>query len=199
MNRSYSKIRHIQESNQRLEKRFLVEESTSNKNTLSEQTTTSFAAAFPSVNMLTSKDVRTQPFMGGNDNTNIIYLTKRDANGKPIPNTKFSYKLKGKYGFVPFNITLRKVTRDTTGKLFAEALPDSGLVRKAMQKLIGGKLCEDPKNMSKCPLTQDGWLKIVARPEQINSALTQLHQNKGSKATIELDGGVDVTLELIQP
>ena len=27
MNRSYSKIRHIQESNQRLEKRFLVEES----------------------------------------------------------------------------------------------------------------------------------------------------------------------------
>jgi hypothetical protein len=183
MNRSYSKIRHIQESNQRLEKRFLVEES---KNIISEQVT--FAAAFPSVNMLTSRDVKTQPLMGGNDGTNIIYLTKRDANGRPIPNTKFSYKLKGKYGFIPFNITLRKVSRDSAGKLFAEVLPDNGIVRKAMQKLIGKEF-----------LTQDGWLKIAAPPDKINAALVQLHQNKGSKAKLELDGGVDIVLELVQP
>jgi len=185
MNRSYSKIRHIQESNQRLEKRFLVEGS---KNIISEQVT--FAAAFPSVNMLTSRDVKTQPLMGGNDGTNIIYLTKRDANGRPIPNTKFSYKVKGKYGIIPFNITLRKVSRDSKGMLWAEGLPDNSLVRKAMQKLISKESGFK---------TEDGWLKIGAKPEQINAALAQLHQNKGSKATLELDGGVDITLELIQP
>jgi hypothetical protein len=187
MNRSYSKIRHIQESNQRLEKRFLVEES---KNIISEQVT--FGAVFPSVNMLTSRDVKTQPLMGGNDGTNIIYLTKRDANGKPIPNTKFSYKVKGKYGFmgIPFNITLRNVRRDSTGMLWAQGLPDNSVVRKAMQKLIGKESGF---------VTPDGWLKIGAKPEQINAALVQLHQNKGSKATLELDGGVDITLELIQP
>jgi hypothetical protein len=187
MNRSYSKIRHIQESNQRLEKRFLVEES---KNIISEQVT--FAAVFPSVNMLTSRDVKTQPLVGGNDGTNIIYLTKRDANGKPIPNTKFSYKVKGKYGFmgIPFNITLRNVRRDSAGMLWAQGLPDNSVVRKAMQKLIGKESGF---------VTEDGWLKIGATPQQINAALAELHQNKGSKATLKLDGGVDITLELIQP
>jgi len=99
-------------------------------------------------------------------------------------------KVKGKYGIIPFNITLRKVSRDSKGMLWAEGLPDNSLVRKAMQKLISKESGFK---------TEDGWLKIGAKPEQINAALAQLHQNKGSKATLELDGGVDITLELIQP
>jgi hypothetical protein len=57
-----------------------------------------------------------------------------------------------------------------------------------MQKLIGKEF-----------LTQDRWLKIAAPPDKINAALVQLHQNKGSKAKLELDGGVDIVLELVQP
>jgi hypothetical protein len=174
MNRSYSKIRHIQESNQKLEERLLGEQ------------TTTFASVFPSVNMLTTTDLRTRPLMGGTDGTNIIYLTKRDVNGKPIPNTKFSYKLSGSYKFFTFDITLRKVSRNAAGELVGEVLPNNGFVKKAMQTLIG-----------KQHLTPDGWLKIAAPREKINQALVQLHNNKGSSAKMKLNGGVDIELEQV--
>jgi hypothetical protein len=184
MNKSYSKIRHIQESNQRLEKRF-IGESKFEESIISEQST-SFAAVFPTVNLLTTKDVKTQPLMGGTNNTNIIYLSKRDANGRPVPNTKFSYKLTGRYKFIPFNIILRNVHRDASGVLRAEALPSNGLVKKAMQALIGKKY-----------LTDDGWLNIAAPADKINAALVQLHNNQGSEAKLSLNGGVDITLEQV--
>lgn len=164
----------------------VIKESKKDNNIISEQAT-NFAAVFPSVNMLTTRDVKTQPLMGGTNNTNIIYLTKRDANGKPVPNTKFSYQLTGKYQFIPFNIILRNVFRDASGVLRAEALPSNKIVKAAMQALIG-----------KQHLTTDGWLKIAAPADKINAALIQLHQNKGSSAKLELDGGVDITLKQVQ-
>lgn len=163
----------------------VINESRYDDNIISEQAT-SFGAVFPSVYMLTSKDVKTQPLMGGNNNTNVIYLEKKDANGKPVPNTKFSYKLTGKYKFIPFNIILRNVFRDSAGVLRAEALPSNGIVKAAMKALIGNKY-----------LSPDGWLKIAAPADKLNDALVQLHQNKGSSAELELDGGVDITLKQI--
>jgi hypothetical protein len=180
MNRSYSKIRHIQEANQRLEQRLLSEQVL-----LSEQSLT-FAAAFPSVNMLTTTNLKSAPLMGGNDNTNIIYLSKRDANGRPVPGTKFSYKLTGKYKFISFNIILRNVSRNAAGVLTGEVQPSNGIVKKAMQTLIG-----------KQHLTPDGWLKIAAPANKINQALVQLHNNEGSSAELSLDGGVNIVLEKV--
>lgn len=179
MNRSYSKIRHIQEANQRLEQRLLSEQIL-----LSEQAT--FATVFPNINMLTTRDVKTAPIMGGNDNTNIIYLSKRDANGRPIPGTKFSYRLTGKYKFISFNIILRNVSRNAAGVLTGEVQPSNGIVKKAMQTLIG-----------KQHLTPDGWLKIAAPANKINQALVQLHNNEGSSAELSLDGGVNIELEKV--
>ena len=153
--------------------------------TITEQTTT-FAAVFPSVNLLTTTNPRTAPIMGGNNGTNIIYLTKRDANGKPVPGTKFSYKLTGKYGFIPFNIILRNVTRNAAGTLKGEVQPSNSIVKKAMMALI-------PKEH----ITPDGWLKIEAPSDKINNALVQLHQNDGSEATMELEGGVNITLQQV--
>lgn len=153
--------------------------------TITEQSTT-FASVFPSVNMLTTTNAKTAPIMGGNNGTNIIYLTKRDANGKPIPGTKFSYKLTGKYGFIPFNIILRNVSRSAAGTLTGEVQPSNSIVKKAMMALI-------PKQH----ITPDGWLKIEAPKDKINNALVQLHQSKGSSAEMELEGGVDITLEQV--
>ena len=153
--------------------------------TITEQSTT-FASVFPSVNMLTNTNIKTAPIMGGNNGTNIIYLTKRDANGNPIPGTKFSYKLTGKYGFIPLNIILRNVSRNAAGKLTGEVQPSNSIVKKAMMALI-------PKQH----ITPDGWLRIEAPRDKINDALTQLHQTKGSSAEMELEGGVDITLEQV--
>jgi len=36
--------------------------------------------------------------IGGTNNTNIIYLTRRGEDGNEIPNSKFSYKLSGLMG-----------------------------------------------------------------------------------------------------
>lgn len=163
----------------------VIKESTSEKSIISEQAT--FLSVFPNLNMLTNRDQKTQPLMGGDDNTNIIYLTKRDAQGRTQPNTKFSYKLTGKYGFISFDIKLRKVERGlSSGILRGEVLPSNSVVKKAMQSLIG-----------KEHLTPDGWLKIAAPSEQINDALVQLHKNKGSVAKLNLDGGVGITLQQV--
>jgi len=71
--------------------------------------------------------------------------------------------------------------------LRAEALPSNGIVKAAMQALIGKKY-----------LSPDGWLKIAAPADKLNDALVQLHQNKGSSAELELNGGVDITLKQVQ-
>ena len=181
MNKSYSKIRHIQEANLNLEKRLIGE------SIISEQAGGTFLNVFPSVAALTTRDVKTQPLLGGTNGTNIIFLSKRDANGRIVPNTKFSYKLTGRYKFIPFDITLRNVSRDSSGVLRAEVLPNNGFVRTAMKTLIGKQY-----------LTNDGWLIIAAPNDKINAALVQLYNNKGSEAKLSLNGGVDISLEQVQ-
>lgn len=124
--------------------------------------------------------------MGAADNSNIIYLTQRNQQGQPVPNSKYSYEIGGKYGFVGFDIKLRKVRRAPNGDLLAEALPTSGAIQGLLKKLI-------PKE-SKTP---DNWLIVRVPNAKLNEAFKQLRDNKGSKATLDAGGGIKVTLELI--
>jgi hypothetical protein len=69
----------------------------------------------------------------------------------------------------------------------AEVLPDSGIVRTAMRKLIPAK-----------NQTPDGWLYVNVPVAQLNDALKKLFANKGSKAEIELEKeGIDISLERV--
>jgi len=154
---------------------------TESRTTLREQASAPFLSIFPTAAALAASNI------GGNNNTNIIYLTKRDAQGKEVPGSKFSYKVGGSYGFADFKITLRNVRRDATGNLLAEVLPDSGIVRTAMRKLIPAK-----------NQTPDGWLYVKVPVAQLNDALNKLFNNKGSKAEIELEKeGIDISLERV--
>jgi hypothetical protein len=154
---------------------------TESRTTLREQASAPFLSIFPTAAALAASNI------GGNNNTNIIYLTKRDAQGKEVPGSKFSYKVGGSYGFADFKITLRNVRRDATGNLLAEVLPDSGIVRTAMRKLIPAK-----------NQTPDGWLYVNVPVAQLNDALKKLFTNKGSKAEIELEKeGIDISLERV--
>lgn len=152
---------------------------------LSEQKTMVFIAAFPTTDTLTARTRMGYNPIGGADNTNIIYLTRRDeTTGNVIPNSKFSYKLSGSYGFINFDITLRKVRRNrASGNLTAEILPKNGTVAGIMKKLI-------PKDH----LTDDGWLYITVPVDKLNAALVQLHKNKGSSAEIKVGSGIKIEL-----
>ena len=154
---------------------------TESRTTLKEQAASPFLTIFPTAGALAASSI------GGNNNTNVIYLTKRDAQGKEVPGTKFSYKVGGSYGFLDFNITLRNVKRDASGNLRAEVLPDSGVVRTAMRKLIPSQ-----------NQTKDGWLYVNVPVGQLNQALNKLFTNKGASAEIELPKeGIDITLERV--
>ena len=43
-------------------------------------------------------------------------------------------------------------------------------------------------------LTEDGWMYIKVPVDKLNDALVQLHKNRGSKAQIEVEGGVTINL-----
>jgi len=152
---------------------------------LLEQQQMAFVSIFPTIDTLTKRTKMGYNPIGGTDNTNIIYLTRRDeTTGNEIPNSKFSYKLSGSYGFINFDITLRKVSRNRgSGNLTAQILPKNGTVAGIMKKLI-------PKDH----LTDDGWLYINVPVDKLNAALTQLHKNKGSKAQIKVGSGIDIEL-----
>jgi hypothetical protein len=152
---------------------------------LNEQAT--FMTIFPTVASMTAIGDKNNAAIGSNNGTNIIYLTKRDAKGNVIPNTKFSYRVGGSKGLIDFNITLRNVRRDYVGNLTGEALPDSKIIASTMKALI-------PKEN----ITADGWLNIFVPKAKLDVALTELYNNKGKEATIELDDeGIDITLEKI--
>jgi hypothetical protein len=152
---------------------------------LNEQAT--FMTIFPTVASMTAIGDKNNAAIGSNNGTNIIYLTKRDAKGNVIPNTKFSYRVGGSKGLIDFNITLRNVRRDYVGNLTGEALPDSKIIASTMKALI-------PKEN----ITADGWLNIFVPKAKLDAALTELYNNKGKEATIELDDeGIDITLEKI--
>lgn len=146
-----------------------------------------FLTVFPDVSSIVPANPKEAPAVTGGNNTNIIYLTKRDRNGNPLPNTKFSYELSGSYGFIGFDIILRNVARSaTTGALTAQVMPKNGTVKGMMTKLI-------PKDA----ITPDGWLKVYVSTKQINDALTKLHNNEGSSAEIKVGNGIGITLEKV--
>jgi hypothetical protein len=180
-----SKIIKLTESDlTRLVKRIVKE----SEMILNEQAT--FMTIFPTVASMTAIGDRNNAAIGSNNGTNIIYLTKRDAKGNVIPNTKFSYRVGGSKGLIDFNITLRNVRRDYMGNLTGEALPDSKIIASTMKSLISKKSPE--------AITADGWLKIFVPRKKLDAALIELYNNKGREATIELDNeGIDITLEKI--
>ena len=154
---------------------------------LMEQPKLGFISMFPTVDTLTSKTAAGYNPIGGANNTNIIYLTRRGDDGNIIPNSKFSYRLSGSYGFIDFDITLRNVTRNAgTGRLTGEVMPKNNTVAGIMKKLI-------PKES----LTKDGWLQISVPVDKLNAALVQLHDNKGSSAEIKVGSGIEINLEKV--
>ena len=177
MNRSFSKIRHIQESNLRLEKRMLLEKTSTQGTLLTEQTT--FLRIYPNVNVLRSVNDTTMTASGQQ-----LKLSKRNPQtGQVIPNTTFSYRVKGKYGWFNFDVNMRNFKRNSTGALELEAKPDSGAVAWSMRKLV-------PANN----VTNDGWLKVLIPVNKINDALLKLYKNKGEEAEIDAGNGVTITL-----
>ena len=144
-----------------------------------------FISMFPTADTLTTKTRAGYNPIGGTNNTNVIYLTRRDEKtGTEIPNSKFSYKLSGSYGFIPFDIKLRNISRNpATGELFGHVLPKNGTVASIMKKLIPSK-----------SLTSDGWLSIQVPVDKLNAALVQLHNNKGSSAEIKVGSGIEINL-----
>lgn len=147
-----------------------------------------FLSIFPTTNLLISKGAKGYNAIGGNNNTNVIYLTRRnETTGNEIPNSKFSFTVSGSYGIISFNIILRKVVRSrSNGRLTAEIQPKNGMVASMMKNLI-----------SKQSITSDGWLAIKIPVDKLNTALTQLHNNKGSRAEIKVDGGITINLKQI--
>ncbi len=176
-----------------LQKKQTIEEQTSRiKNimrikemVLMEQPKLGFISMFPTVDTLTKETPMGYNLIGGTNNTNIIYLTRRDeTTGNEIPNSKFSYKLSGSYGFIDFDIELRNVGRNRgTGVLSGEVMPKSGTVVGIMKKLIPNE-----------SLTKDGWLQIRVPVDKLNAALVQLHNNKGSSAKIKVGSGIEINL-----
>jgi len=178
MNTSFSKIRHIQESNLRLEKRILFEKTLTQGTLLTEQT--SFLSIYPNVNVLRSVNDTTMTASGQQ-----LKLSKRNPQtGQVIPGTTFSYKVEGKYGWFNFGVNMRNFKRNSTGALELEAKPNSGTVAWSMRKLV-------PANN----VTKDGWLKVLIPVNKINDALVKLFNNKGASAEIDAGNGVTIKLK----
>lgn len=152
---------------------------------LLEEPSMAFINVFPTTDTLTGKTKMGFNPIGGANNTNIIYLTRRDeTTGNEIPNSKFSYKLSGSYSFINFDIILRKVIRSrSNGELKAQVKPTNGTVASIMKKLI-------PKGQ----ITSDGWLEIKIPVDKLNNALVQLHNNKGTSAEINARDGINIKL-----
>ena len=179
MNRSYSKIRHINEANDMLEKRILFEKNSTQGILLTEQM--AFLTIYPNVNVLRSVSDTTMTASGQQ-----LKLSKRNTQtGQIIPGTTFSYKVEGKYGWFNFDVNMRNFKRNSTGALELEAKPDSSTVAWSMRKLV-------PANN----VTNDGWLKVLIPVNKINDALAKLYKNKGEDAEIDAGNGVTITLTI---
>lgn len=145
-----------------------------------------FLTVFPTINTLVPKDKKTAPELTGKDNTNIIYLSKRDKNGKVIPNTKFSYRLTGSYGFVSFDIILRNVLRRSDGSLEVDVKPKNKTITKMIMKSV-------PEES----ITSNGFMGIIIDSKGLNKALIQLHDNEGSEAEVDMGYGLSIKIEQI--
>jgi hypothetical protein len=163
---SYQKKNNIREVNMNLEIRFLNEQTV--------------------VPLMTVLSTPNNVAVNAQDNTDIIFLTMRDKTGKIVPNSKYSYKVRGKKGFISFDITLRKVKRLSNGDLSAEAYPKSDIM-KGLLSLIPSKY-----------KTADGYVKILVPNAKITEAIKKLQENKGVNATVDAGNGIDVVFKLIQ-
>jgi hypothetical protein len=139
---------------------------------------TPFLTVFPTATTLLPTKVNSQ------DNTNIVYLSKRDENGRVVPNTKFSYKLTGSYSFVDFDIILKNVYRKSDGSLEAYVKPKNKTMLKIMEKMLPDDVEID-----------DGFLGVMIDAKGLNNALVQLHNNKGLKAEVDMGYGLKIKIE----
>lgn len=137
-----------------------------------------FLRVFPNTGVLKSAQMTIKP------DTNIIYLTKRDKNNKELPNSKFSYEVKGKYGLFDFNVKLRNFTRRSDGSLQLEVQPTNKMVLGVMKSMKGSEEF----------VTKDGWLGVLVPADKLNAGLQQLITNKGSVAKIDAGEGIKIVL-----
>lgn len=140
----------------------------------------SFLSVFPTAATLLPTKVNSQ------DNTNIVYLSKRDENGRVVPNTKFSYKLTGSYGFADFDIILKNVYRNSDGSLEAYVKPKNNMMFKIMEKMLPDDVVMD-----------GGFWGVIIDAKGLNNALIQLHNNKGMKAEVDMGYGLKIKIEKI--
>lgn len=144
------------------------------------------------VPLMTILAVPSKVGVSSQDNSNIVYLTQRDEKGQEIPNSKYSYKVKGVYDpgallpNVNFDVKLRSVRRNAAGDLLGEAQPTNTFMQKTMNTLVNKKY-----------RTTDNWLVFTVPVAKLNSSLQTLSQNKGSSATIDAGNGVDINLSLV--
>lgn len=152
------------------------------KRVINEQQSNTFLNIFPNINVLKSvKDT----IMSISPNSNVIYLSKKNStSGVLIPNTTFPYKVSGSYGWLSFDVKLRNFKRNTDGSLELEAQPTNSIVNGIMKKMVPAK-----------DLTSDGWLKNYIPVTKVNPALDQLFKNNGSKATIDVGNGIEISLK----
>jgi hypothetical protein len=151
-----------------------------------------FLSVFPNKNILSKSGIE------GQNGGNIIYLTKRDPKtGKVVPGTKFSYKIGGKYGLIPFDIVMQNVSRGlSSGSLYAEVKPKNNTVYNMVKGLLPK---ENDKDKGQTYLKNDGWIRVMVFGSDLNDALGKLFDNKGEQAKIDIpnSGGISITLEQI--
>lgn len=151
-----------------------------------------FLSVFPNKGILSKSGIE------GQNGGNIIYLTKRDPKtGKVVPGSKFSYKIGGKYGLIPFDIVMQNVQRGlSSGSLYAEVKPKNNTVYNMVKGLLPK---ENDKNKGQTYLKNDGWIRVMVLGSALNEALGKLFDNKGEEAKIDVpnSGGISITLEQI--
>lgn len=151
-----------------------------------------FLTVFPSKSILSNSAIE------GQNGGNLIYLAKRDPKtGKAIPGTKFSYRVGGKYGLIPFDIVMQNVSRGlSSGSLYADVKPKNNTVYNVVKGLLPK---ENDKDRGESYLKNDGWIKVMVLGEEINKALSELFDNDGDEVEVDVphSGGISITLERV--
>lgn len=111
---------------------------------------------------------------------NEIVLGGKLPDGKIADN--IIYKVKGKYGFIPFNILLKEIVMDS-GEIRGRVKPSNPLVKGAFSLIP-----DDYKD-------EEGWLYIQVPRNKVELGLSELKNNGGESAEIDAGEGVYVLLD----